>query len=894
MNRQLRLLVVFLALSALTTAATAEIPAITAAAVSAGAAPPPTPEAHFAFRPGADGQLIDYEQLIDYLRILDAASTRLELREIGVSPLGRPMYVAFISSEQNIRRLDELREINRRLALDPAIPDPERDGLIARGRVFLMATLSMHAGELAPCQALPIYAHELVTSVDPAIMRQLDDAVWMVVPAHNPDGLDMVVENYRKYRGTAWDGASLPAVYHRYVGHDNNRDFVTLTQTDTRAVSRLFSTEWFPQVLVEKHGMGVSGPRFYCPPSNDPIAENIEAGIWNWVAVFGTNLARDMSQDGLAGVAQHWAFDEYWPGSTETSLWKNVVSLLTENAGTNGASPLYVEPTELNADDKGLAEYKKSVNLPDPWPGGWWRLGDAVTYELSSFRSLLRTAGANRAELLRLRNDLCRREVARGLSQAPFYFVLPPEQRSRGEWVQLVDLLQEHGVRLFTLPREVESGGRRFTAGSVIVPLAQSYRPFIKEVLERQSYPVRHYTPGGEMIRPYDITSWSLPLHRGVTAEQVDVRAPELEAAWQPLESAFALPAPATGVSAKSWGVAFAANENEAFHAGFLALKAGLPVLRTTEATTVDGTSLPAGSFVIRAGAGPTLAALLNALIVPPLVLATEPAVAMSPLGAPRIALVETAFHDMDAGWTRFLLDSYGVPFTVVRPGEIPTRDLARYFDVIVFPNSQKEELLHGRFKSEDTAYVADDIPPEFRKGLGAKGMEKLMAFADQGGIILAWGEACELFLGVQEIRRGKDEVEEFRLPVNDVSARLAKQGLSVPGAWLRARVTQDSPLTWGMPEEAGFFSRGKPVLRTSQPGLDIDRRVLVFHPEKDILMSGFAEGEKLLGNTAAGVWARKGKGQFVLYAFSPQFRGSTPVTYKLLFNALLLPRLTR
>ncbi len=281
MNRQLRLFAGLFALLALTTAANAEVPA--------GAATPPTPEAHFTFRPGADGQLIDYEQLIDYLKILDAASPRLELREIGASPLGRPMFVAFISSEQNIRRLDELRDINRRLALDPAIPDPERDALVARGRVFLMATLSMHATELAPCQALPLYAHELVTSVDPAITRQLDDVVWMVVPAHNPDGLDLVVENYRKYRGTAWDGASLPAVYHRYVGHDNNRDFVTLTQSDTRAVSRLFSTEWFPQVLVEKHGMGASGPRFYCPPSNDPIAENIEAGIWNWVAVFGTN-----------------------------------------------------------------------------------------------------------------------------------------------------------------------------------------------------------------------------------------------------------------------------------------------------------------------------------------------------------------------------------------------------------------------------------------------------------------------------------------------------------------------------------------------------------------------------------------------------------------------------
>lgn len=869
-------------------------PARAAAQPSAALGSPlPAPEAHFSFQPGADGQLADYEQILGYLEILDAASPRLELRRVGESPLGKPMVVAFISSAANIARLDELREINRRLALDPAIPEAERAALIERGRVFLLATLSMHAEELAPCQAFLRYAHELVASEDPDVLGQLEEAVWMVVPAHNPDGLDMVVANYRKYAGTRWDGASLPGLYHRYVGHDNNRDFVTLTQSDTRAVSRLFSTEWFPQVMVEKHGMGSSGPRYYCPPSHDPIAENVEAGIWTWIAVFGTNMARDLSRDGRLGVAQHWAFDDYWPGSTETAIWKNVVGLLTEVATGNGASPIYVEPTELGVRGKGLAEYKKSVNMVEPWPGGWWRLGDQVEYELSTFRSLLRTAGGHRAELLRLRNDLCRREVARGREQAPRYFVLPPRQHDRGEWVKLVALLREHGVQMHILTRDVVAGGRSFAAGAVVVPLAQPFRPFVKEVLERQSFPVRHYTPDGEMIRPYDITSWSLPLHRGVACEQVDERLPELEAAWRPLDGPLALPGAGAPAPAGAWGAAFPANENESYRAAFLALRAGLPVERTTAAAMIGGATLPVGSFVVRAGpgGGGGLAALLAALVMPPVVLDAEPAVARRPLTTPRVGLVETWFHDIDAGWTRYLLDEYDLPFTVLRPADVPARDLAKEFDVLLFPSSDKEALLSGRFKTEDAAYLPD-LPPEFCKGMGPKGLEKLMAFADQGGIIVAWGRSCELFLGVQEIKRGKDDVEAFKLPVDDVGDKLAAKGLSVTGSWLRATVTPDHPLTWGLPAEAGFFARGRPVFRTSQPGLDIDRRVVVSLPEEDILLSGFAENEKLLGNTAAGVWARKGKGQFVLYAFSPQFRGSTPATYKLLFNALLLPRL--
>ncbi|HPS77323.1 MAG TPA: hypothetical protein PLS53_04115, partial [Thermoanaerobaculaceae bacterium] len=577
----------------------------------------------------------------------------------------------------------------------------------------------------------------------------------------------------------------------------------------------------------------------------------------------------------------------------ETAIWKNVIGLLTENATANDASPVFVETTELDANDKGLAEYKMSVNFLAPWPGGWWRLGDAVAYELSSFRSLLRTASLHRTEVLTFRNDICRREVKRGQTQAPAYYVLPRAQRDRGEWTKLVNLLLEHGVKAFTVPTRVTAGGRHFEPGSVVLPLAQPYRPFIKEVMEKQRYPVRHFTPDGEMIRPYDITSWSLPLHCGVAAEEVDVRIPELEAALQPIEGSFRPYTPTTTLPAGTWGVALSPNDNETFHAAFLALAAGLPVSRATAALPTGETTLPAGSFVIRPGADPgALPKLLQAILVPPVALTAEPAVPMRPLKAPRIALVETHYHDMDAGWTRYLFDTYGIPFQVVHPGEIEKLDLGKTFDLVVFPSTDKELLLKGRFKRDDEDYALPDLPPELRKGIGDKGMEKLMAFIEQGGIILAWGRSVPLFLGMQEIKRGKDEVEEFMLPVEDIGDELAKEKLSVTGSWLRVKVLQDHPLTWGMPAESGIFSRGKPVFSTSQPGLDTDRRVLVSHPEEDIVLSGYAEGEKKLANTAVGVWARKGKGQFVLFAFAPQFRASTPATYKLLFNALLLPKL--
>lgn len=334
----------------------------------------PDPESVFGFKPGTDRQLIDYEQLVDYVGIVADASPRVAVEEIGRTTLDRPMKLVFISSPENLGRLDELRSTNRRLALDPSIPDDDRQALIEDMPVTLMATLSMHSTEVAPAQTLPLLAYFLATADDPETLKWLDDVVVMVVACLNPDGMDMIVNHYRENLSTPYEGGSMPGLYHHYVGHDNNRDFVALTQTESQAVSRAFSTEWYPQILIDKHQMGRTGPRYFVPRYHDPIAENIDGGLWTWSDVFGSRMAREISASGLTGVASNWTFDEYWPGATTTSHWKGIISLLTEAASAKVATPVFVEKNELRVRGKGLSEYKKSVNMPSPWPGvgGVW------------------------------------------------------------------------------------------------------------------------------------------------------------------------------------------------------------------------------------------------------------------------------------------------------------------------------------------------------------------------------------------------------------------------------------------------------------------------------------------------------------------------------------------
>ncbi|MBS4062851.1 MAG: hypothetical protein KG029_20820 [Bacteroidetes bacterium] len=841
-----------------------------------------SPKDFFGFQPGDDHKLFDYEQLISYLQLLEKNSEKIKLVEIGRSPNDKPMYVLLISSAENLGNLDALKEINRRLSLENDIPEAELNQLVAKGKTFVIATMSMHSNEVGPSQAVPIMAYELITSNEPEKIHWLNETVLMITPSHNPDGMNMIVEHYRKYLGTKYEKTSMPGVYHKYVGHDNNRDFITLTQSDNKAISKLFSHDWFPQVMVEKHQMGASGVRYFVPPPHDPIAENIDAGILNWMGIFGSRMMQRMTADSLKGVTQRYLFDDYWPGHTETCIWKNTIGMLTEAASTYHATPVFIESQEIRVSGKGLSEYKKSINMPDPWPGGWWHLSDIIKYEISSLWGIMETAADNREQILRFRNSLTNKMVNLGKTVAPFYYILPAEQHDSGELNVLIELLIDHGVKVYQLTENISLNQRQFLKGDVVVPLAQPFRAFIKEVMEKQEFPLRHYTPGGEMIRPYDITSWSLPLHLGLDSYEIKTRNPELEASISEIKDVARI-----DLSQKDnhWGYAFSANNNESYKAAFKAISAGIPVYRLEKPLDIDGKMLQAGSFIIEKTG--KLNAIVEDLTQKPIPLSKKPDMLLSPIKLPKIGLVETWFHDMDAGWTRYIFDQYGIDFQLIRPSEL-ANGVPAGIQALIFPSSSKTVLLEGKY-GEENDYYNSNYPPEFTKGLGKDGLKKIMKWVNDGGLILSWGNSTDLFEGLHTIEISKTETEQFRLPYKNIGPEIAKKGLYAPGTLMNIKLVGNHPLTFGMPSGTRIFSRGNPVFTTSLPGFDMDRRIIGSYAKSDVVASGFAQKDELLEDKAVMILLKKGKGQLVLYGFNPQFRSNTHGTYKLLFNALLL-----
>src|SRR6185503_17349269 len=132
----------------------------------------------------------------------------------------------------------------------------QRDRLLADGKVVVAISCSIHSTEIVASQMSMQLAYELASTQDAATREILQNTILILIPSANPDGVDIVADWYRKTLGTPSEGQEPLELYHHYAGHDDNRDWFMLDLKETRAISRLFWHEWFPQIVYDIHQQG--------------------------------------------------------------------------------------------------------------------------------------------------------------------------------------------------------------------------------------------------------------------------------------------------------------------------------------------------------------------------------------------------------------------------------------------------------------------------------------------------------------------------------------------------------------------------------------------------------------------------------------------------------------
>ena len=820
----------------------------------------PAPSAFLGFEVGADRKLADYRQITSYFKALAAASPRVEIQVLGKTTLGEDMFMAVISTPENLANKAKYKEVARKLADPRGLTSQQIDALARDGKTIFLLTCNIHSTEIGSSQMSMEWAYNLATSQDAEILRRLNDSIVLLIPSLNPDGETMVTEWYRKYLGTKYEGGEMPYLYHHYVGHDDNRDWFMLTQIETKNVNRMVYHEWFPQFWLDEHQMGENGPRIYIPPNADPVAKLVNPLVHRGNNLMGAAMGWRLEEAGKSGVIFGYSFDAYWPGGTRnTGWWKNMYGVLTEVASARIATPIEIESTELQGGGKGLTTYEQQINFPNPWPGGTWRLRDIMDYELLVSGAALETVSKYRQELLRGVATMATQAVQ--TADPNVYWRIPMDgQRDPVTATRLAALLLEHGVEV------------RWHADKklFLIPTAQPYGRFVDEMMGIQRYPEVRPAANSGILEPYDVAAWSLPLMMGVKAERVSIT-PDVQNSSLLLQS---VTWPAGGLASTGKYYSIAAHQNNVFALANAMQAAGGQVFLSQKTNETPG-------FIFAANA--QLAANAEKLHLELQPRADLPQGA-TPLKQVRVALYKPYIPSHDEGWTRFLLEQYGFKLKNIENKEVKAGNLNNSYDVIILPDTTREVIVDGK---EGRGGFFEEFPPEYAGGIGKDGLHTLRDFVDKGGTLITLANASDVIYG-----------EEFNLPVrNALASPSAAAGraatttsdFNIPGSLLRVYVDTNHPVGAGMPHEIAAFVDSPIAFQTSAPPPDIQRTVIAWYPDdaKDILVSGYAHGAERLQRKAAAVAFTRGKGKIVMFGFRVQHRAQTEGTFQLLFNAI-------
>jgi hypothetical protein len=810
----------------------------------------PSPKDFLGFEVGEAKKLADMNQIIDYFKQLDAASDRILVEEVGKTTESNPFIVAYITSVENHQNLEQYRQYQQLLADPRKINDEEAEKIIAESKAIVMINCSIHATEIGTSQMSMKLAYDLATKNDPKTREILDSVILLIIPMHNPDGIQLVVDWYRKYLGTKYEGSGMPWLYNTYTGHENNRDWYMFTQVESQLTIKVHNA-WHPQIVVDMHQMGSCGARLFVPPYIDPYEPNIDPIIQQQVAMMGTFIATELTAEGKAGVMHSQGFDAWTPGRAYHH-YHGGIRILTEVASVRIATPISIKFEDLPNSVK-----SPSVSMPLPWKGGDWTLKDIVAYDYSAAKAALTNAARLRENWLINFYQIHKKAVNR--TDPPFAFVFPAVQRDIPATIKMLQTLQMGLVEIHQAKMDFKAGEQNYPAGTFIIFLAQPYGSYAKALLEKQVYPEIRETPDGPLKMPYDVVAHTLPLLMGVKVVTIDqpfqVDAEKLDKIQKPAGS--------IADAGNAFGYAWGHETNDDIIALNRLLKKDHQVYWTAEAFESQGKIYPAGTMIVKNtnGLATELRAVVKDLHVQFEGLQSNPKIKIYKLKLPRLALYKSWIALIDEGWTRWVLEQFEFSYQSVFDNDIRNGTLDQNFDVILFPDVAELAIMQG---NSDRV-----MPPEYCGGIGEEGVKNIKAFVEQGGTIITLNSSANF------------AIKQFNLDVTNSVDKIVRKDFFIPGSILKVQNKTVHPIAYGFQDEAAIFFRRSPVFEVKL-GTSV-----VTYPESNPLLSGWINGEKYLFNKSAIVDVPYGKGKIILIGFPAQYRGQSHGTFRYLFNAI-------
>jgi hypothetical protein len=710
---------------------------------------------------------------------------------------------------------------------------------------------------------------------------------------------------------------SLPRLYEKYIGHDNNRDFFMLNMSESKNMSRQLYIEWMPQILYNHHQTGPPGTVVAGPPYRDPFNYVYDPLLMTGIDAMGAAMSNRLNAEGKPGYTMKSGsvYSTWWNGGLRTAAYyHNIIGLLTEIIGSPTPSKIPLVPNRLIPNS----------GTPYPIEPQQWYFKNSIDYSVSLNYAVLNYASRYKDELLyniytmgknsidagnkdtwtkspkkvELLNDVLKLPTEKAASgdssqSDPFSKIYKNKELrdARGYIItanqtttatSFINILINSGIQVQHASSAFSVAGKNYPSGSYIVKTNQAFRPHVLDMFEPQDHPNDFQYPGGPPVRPYDAAGWTPAYTMGLQFDRIldDFNGPFENIAYGDVQS------PKGNIinsELNTYGYHFSTKENAAYKAVNDLLKEGASIYKNKESYYVGYEN----KFTDFTNFKSIISKISNEHGVVFTAATTKPSDTLQKVQPLRIALWDRYGGSMSSGWVRWIFEQYHFPFNLLYVKEIDSMNLNDKYDVIVFVEGAIPALRTGSSSWEDRAPKENDIPEMYKAQLGSitvqKSIPALQQFLNNGGKVVTIGSSANLAYHLNlPVRNALVEM------VNGAERNLPGEKFYIPGSVMQVAVNNNYAPNWGMENKADVYFSASPVFKLSPEAIAQKQLIpLAWYPTASTLRSGWAFGQAYLQDGVAAFEANVGKGKLFVYGPEITFRAQTHGTYKMLFNQL-------
>lgn len=454
-----------------------------------------SPEEYLGYKIGT--RYTPHWKVVSYFQYVAQSSPQsVKLQQYGETNEHRPLYLAFISTEENISNLENIRLNNLRLAniaKDRMMPSENAPAIV-------WLSYNVHGNETSSSEASLLTLFALIDPKNTQTKEWLKNTVVIIDPCVNPDGRDRYVnwfnsvvgENYNPRLDSREHREPWPGGRTNHYNFDLNRDWAWQSQIESKQRIKLYN-QWLPQIHVDYHEQGINQP-YYFAPAAQPYHEVITQWQRDFQVTIGKNHAKYFDKNGWLYFTKE-VFDLFYPSYGDTYPVYNGAIGMTYEQGGGGAGGLGADTDEgdtLTLYDRAIHHYTTSLS----------------TIEIASF---------NAVQLIKEFRKFFNNAVA-GLTGDYKTYVIKSNPKDVERINALKELLNKNDIQYGTgtgngRGYNYHSGKEEtfaIASGDIIISAAQPKAAMVKVLFEPQSKLVDSVT--------YDITAWSLPYAYGLTA----------------------------------------------------------------------------------------------------------------------------------------------------------------------------------------------------------------------------------------------------------------------------------------------------------------------------------------------------------------------------------------